>query len=1126
MHRRAALILLCAPLLLLVGALPAADVAAAPADATVHHDLRVQIAPGEHRLEVEDALTFPGGLKSVPRGKDGGLIFELHAGLAVEALEGSDFDVRGVPQPDSAGLPPRSRWQLVPRGDSVPATPTARLRYAGTLHHEVTQVSEEYARSFSQTPGTIEAGGVFLGGSTWWVPRFGEELVTFRLQVSLPDGWSAVSQGVRAEHEGTTAWVCEHPMDEIYLIANQFQLYRRTTGGVDAQVWLRAKDDTLAAQYLEVTAQYIEMYRGLLGPYPYRKFALVENFWETGYGMPSFTLLGPRVIRFPFILHSSYPHEILHNWWGNSVYVDWASGNWCEGLTAYLADHLVREGQGRGEEYRQDALKSYRDYVNEGKDFALTEFRSRHSAATQAVGYGKCLMVFHMLRRMVGEERFASALQQFYRSNMWRRASWADVRVAFEAVAKRDLGAWFAQWVERVGAPALEIASTRVDPPPAGSPGGSTLVLTLRQTQSEAPYALDVPLAITLAGADDVHVETVAMTEREQQFRVHVAGRAVRVDVDPQFDLFRRLDRKEIPATIGQVFGAPKTLLLVPLPDDDPLSSEWMAFAKGWATRGDVEVAPADAHLKLPKDRSVWILGTGNSWRKAFDAALTAAGAGVGSDTIDFGTTELPRADHSFVFTGTHPGNAELAIGWIGASDAAALPGLARKLPHYGKYGWLGFQGAEPTNVAKGRFDAPGSPLATTLVEEPTTRGGLPVREPLARLAPVFDPERLMTHVRWLAADAREGRGVGTAGLEASAEYIAKAFEAAGLQPGGDDGTWFQWFEAPDGPDGKTVRLRNVIGVLPGTDPALTGQSAVVGAHYDHLGRGWPDVRAGSEGQIHNGADDNASGVAVVLELAGLLGPSLKPARSIVFAAFSGEEWGLKGSAHYTRAAALPAKQAIGMLNLDSVGRLGSKKLTLFGASSATEWRHIAMGVGFTTGVESDCVAEDPGGGDHVSFHRIGVPAVHVFTGVHADFHRPTDDADRVDADGLVKVAVFAREALVYLASREPPLTSTLAESTERPAPPVEGRRVSLGTMPDFSHPGPGVKVQGITPGSPAESAGILAGDILLALDDKPLADLRGFAELLRAYAPGDTVTIRLRRGDAEQTVKAALTAR
>ena len=189
-------------------------------------------------------------------------------------------------------------------------------------------------------------------------------------------------------------------------------------------------------RYLESTARNLEMYRGLIGPYPYTKFSLVENFWETGYGMPSFTLLGPQIIRFPFILTSSYPHEILHNWWGNSVYVDYLTGNWCEGLTAYLADHLYKEQQGQGAEYRRDTLKKYRDFVGEAHDFPLSEFRSRHSPATEAVGYGKALMLFHMVRRQIGDDAFRAGLQRFYRENRGKRASFTDFRKSMEAASK------------------------------------------------------------------------------------------------------------------------------------------------------------------------------------------------------------------------------------------------------------------------------------------------------------------------------------------------------------------------------------------------------------------------------------------------------------------------------------------------------------------------------------------------------------------------------------------------------------------------------------------------------------------------------------------------------------------
>ena len=139
-------------------------------------------------------------------------------------------------------------------------------------------------------------------------------------------------------------------MEQVYLVGGPLHMHRDTAAGTDIAVYLHEQDDALARKYLDATGRYLAMYQSLIGPYPYSKFALVENFWETGLGMPSFTLLGPQVIRFPFILHSSYPHEILHNWWGNSVFVDYAQGNWSEGLTAYLADHLLQEQRGEGAE--------------------------------------------------------------------------------------------------------------------------------------------------------------------------------------------------------------------------------------------------------------------------------------------------------------------------------------------------------------------------------------------------------------------------------------------------------------------------------------------------------------------------------------------------------------------------------------------------------------------------------------------------------------------------------------------------------------------------------------------------------------------------------------------------------
>ncbi|NBX44358.1 MAG: hypothetical protein EBR00_04790 [Gammaproteobacteria bacterium] len=318
-----------------------------------------------------------------------------------------------------------------------------QLRYQGKVDFGFETPSQEYARGFSETAGTINSQGTYLAGSTLWYPWIGSQLLTFELSARSPEGWHLISPGSGSsrDEQGVSHWSSASPVDELHIVGGPLTRYSRSVGAATAEVYLREPDPVLAAKYLESTARNLEMYRQMLGPYPYDKFALVENFWETGYGMPSFTLLGPQIIRFPFILTSSYPHEILHNWWGNGVFVDYDSGNWCEGLTAYHADHLYKEQAGQGADYRRDTLKKYRDFVREARDFPLTEFRSRHSPATEAVGYGKALMTYHMLRRQVGDTVYLRGLQRFYREQRGKQATFMDLASAHGAAAGVDLDA-------------------------------------------------------------------------------------------------------------------------------------------------------------------------------------------------------------------------------------------------------------------------------------------------------------------------------------------------------------------------------------------------------------------------------------------------------------------------------------------------------------------------------------------------------------------------------------------------------------------------------------------------------------------------------------------------------------
>ena len=580
----------------------------------------------------------------------------------------------------------------------------------------------------------ITPEGMYLSGATYWYAHFDDEMVTFTLDVQLPLTWEAVSQGARTRHERLNEathvrWESPTVQEEVYLVGGPLTEYGQPAGPVQAMVFLRTPDAPLAQKYLDATAQYLQLYNTLLGPYPYAKFALVENSWESGSGMPSFTLLGSRVIRLPFIVSSSYPHEILHNWWGNGVFVDAQQGNWCEGLTAYLADHLMQEQRGSAVTYRRATLQRYTDYVGTHSEIPLTAFRARHSAATAAIGYGKALMLFHMLRQQVGDNAFRSALQGFYRDNLFQRVGFDALRRAFASVASEDIDAVFQQWVTRPGAPELRISAASVQP----DGQDYRLSAVLDQVQPGPAYRLQVPLAVSLQGQEQAWQTAVMMVEKHLEFTLRLPAQPWRVDVDPEFDVFRRLHREEIPPALTQLFGADKALVVLPAAAATEIKQGYRQLAQTWPqTSSQALDIRWDQEIEtLPTDRAVWLFGWENRFLPEVTTALTPYGVGLTRESVHLEGTPLTREQHTAVLTMRHPGNPQQTLAWVGTQNVAALPGLGRKLPHYGTYSFLGFTGDEPVNIVKGQWPVLASPMSVLLA--PAT-GNAP-QEAVAKLA-------------------------------------------------------------------------------------------------------------------------------------------------------------------------------------------------------------------------------------------------------------------------------------------------------------------------------------------------------------------------------------------------------
>jgi hypothetical protein len=394
------------------------------------------------------------------------------------------------------------------------------------------------------------------------------------------------------------------------------------------------------------------------------------------------------------------------------------------------------------------------------------------------------------------------------------------------------------------------------------------------------------------------------------------------------------------------------------------------------------------------------------------------------------------------------------------------------------------------------------------------------------------EPPRLLDDIRFLSDDRLQGRMTGSRGADSAAAYLARRFSQVGLQPAA--GGWFQSFtvgrEAPAARPAHTGTLagKNVVGILPGRDPVLRNQTVILGAHYDHLGLGsFGSLDPDSTGLVHNGADDNASGAAALIQVAARLAAS-PPARTVVFIAFSGEELGLLGSAHYVKQPIYPLASTLAMINLDMVGRLRNGRLIVYGARSAKEFPALLDSLNWYAGFDLKAQGDGYGPSDHSSFYTAKRPVLHLFTDLHEDYHRTTDDWQKVNYDGLKRVADFSLGLVTALANRTRPLTflELPAPTTSQLGAPTSGTPgygAYLGTVPDMTGAPGGVRLVGVRAGSPAEKAGLRGDDIITRIGRTETPDLQAMTDALRSHKPGEVVEIMVRRGAKVTTLQATL---
>ena len=541
--------------------------------------------------------------------------------------------------------------------------------------------------------------------------------VTFNIKVETPEKLNVVSQGEKLSDfvkngNRTVIWRENKPQEEIILIADHYQVFTARHQSISLYAYLHDNDKALAKKYFKATRSYIDLYSKLIAPYPYKKFALVENSKQTGYGMPSFTLLGSRIIRFPFILQTSYPHEVLHNWFGNGVYIRPDSGNWAEGLTTYLADHLLSEQMGKGGQYRLQELMKYSNYVNEKNDFPLENFKGRDSMVSQAIGYGKSLMVFHMLHLEIGDTQFLEALRDFYNSNQFDYAGFKEIQTSFERVSKRSLGWFFNQWVSRKGAPKIKLFSASE----SESGGNHLLKLGIRQIQSDPAFKFKLPIVVWLKGLESPSYKILNITKKNQVPLISFSSKPLKVILDPYHEVFRRLNPEETPPNLGAAYGSETQKTILPT---DEISAETLNGYKEFSqsiknTSNAPNVMRKNDSFTKPLTQNLWVFGENNPLSKTIKTQLNQYGIEFKKSGLTVDKINYQWESHSFVFTLDDYNSKDNQVTWVIANSKKSIPGLIRKLPHYGKYGYLVFKGDEPKNVAKGTWPSSNTGLSHT----------------------------------------------------------------------------------------------------------------------------------------------------------------------------------------------------------------------------------------------------------------------------------------------------------------------------------------------------------------------------------------------------------------------------
>ena len=699
-----------------------------PASVISRHDLFVQIDPERHALLATDRLT----IEAIPgRALRLSLAGTLHLDRLVLSQSTTDDIGRDLPfQIEHEATAPFGQYITLPAALVTAGAMTLTAHYHGVIDDPPKEPRHLRFVTPSETAGHIGAEGVYLSSETQWYLDFPESLSRYRLRVALPSGWTAVTQGQRRSSAPCPAELCREAgltlaewetaevSEALTLVANRFVETSRewsSSGGQSVRLatYLFPEDAGLADEYLDATARYLDAYISLLGPYPFESFAVVENFFASGLGMPSFTLLGSGVIKRHYVQPYALGHEIVHSWIGNSVFNRVDRGNWVEGLTTYLANYYWHEWSGdhaQARDQRHLMLRGYNLHVPPERDYPLGQFTRKQDERDNAIGYQKAAMVFHVLRQEVGEESFWRSLKTLVAQYRGRHADWHDVERIFAETAAKDLRWFFAQWIEGTGAPALTLKNVTAHPLPRDADGRFTLSGSIAQTGPV--FRSPLPLLVRMSNSRQ-HLVSTQLSGADTLFKSDLPFKPLTIELDPEAMVLRRLARRDMPPVLTHYVTDTKRSVILALGGSDTDSHPFQDVVKRIRSQ-DAQKAPGQRtaittlaeNALLPGEGSVLILG-GPASRLTLQPLLSTH-CGTRLQLRDGGVTVAGKAYDGpgiALVASCHredrPGSVVTSVYALTPQSATTV---ARLLFFYGWNSYVVFQDGKP--IARGEWDA------------------------------------------------------------------------------------------------------------------------------------------------------------------------------------------------------------------------------------------------------------------------------------------------------------------------------------------------------------------------------------------------------------------------------------